>query len=148
MLQYLWLILLVVFIVAEWLTVGLVSIWFAGGALAALLFAVFGAGQVAQVVVFLVVSAALLIGTRPFAVKYFNKKKVKTNYESIIGTVVKVTETVDNLNQTGAAVVEGKEWTVRTAEEGTVIEAGLPAVVVAIEGVKLIVAPYEEVKPN
>lgn len=144
MLQYLWLVLLVVFLVAEWATVGLVSIWFAGGALVALLLAIFGAGPVAQVVVFLVVSAILLVGTRPFAVKYFNKKKAKTNYEGIIGTVVRVAETVDNFNQTGVAFADGKEWTVRAVENGMVIEEGKSAVVVAIQGVKLIVKPCEE----
>lgn len=141
MLQYLWLVLLVVFLVAEWMTVGLVSIWFAGGSLVALVFAAFHASPVVQVIAFLVTSAVLLLGTRPFAIRYFNKKKVKTNYQSVIGTVVKITETVDNLNQTGSALADGKEWTVRSDVDGVVIAEGEKAVVVAIEGVKLMVKP-------
>ena len=144
MLQYFWLVLLIIFIIAECLTVGLVSIWFAGGALIAMFFALLGANTVWQIVVFLVVSAILLIITRPIAVKYINNKKEKTNYQSVIGTVVKVIEKIDNLNQTGAAFADGKEWTARTIEDSIILEKGMFAKVVEIEGVKLIVEPYKK----
>ena len=143
MLQYFWFALLIIFVVVECLTVGLVSIWFAGGALVAMLFAMGGAGAIWQDVIFLVVSAILLIFTRPLAVKYFNTKKVKTNYQSVIGEVAKVTEKIDNFNQTGVAFVDGKEWTARAEEDAMVMEKDTLVTVVAIEGVKLIVKPYE-----
>ena len=144
MLQYFWLALLIIFVIAECLTVGLVSIWFAGGALIAMFFALLGVSTVWQIVVFLVVSAILLIITRPIAVKYINNKKEKTNYQSVIGTVVKVIEKIDNLNQTGAAFADGKEWTARTIEDSIILEKGMFAKVVEIEGVKLIVEPYKK----
>ena len=143
MLQYFWLVLLIIFIVAECLTVGLISIWFAGGALIAMFFALLGVSTVWQIVVFLVVSAILLIITRPIAVKYINNKKEKTNYQSVIGTVVKVIEKIDNLNQTGAAFTEGKEWTARAIEDNMILEKDTFAKVIEIEGVKLIVEPYK-----
>lgn len=143
MMQYVWLALVILFVIAECATVGLVSIWFAGGSLVAMFLAMAGAPWGWQVVVCLVVSLLLLILTRPIAMKHFNKKKTKTNYQSVIGEVVKITETVDNFNQTGAALADGKEWTVRTAEDGVIIEKGEPAMVVAVEGVKLLVKPYQ-----
>lgn len=144
MLQYFWLALVVIFVIVECLTVGLVSIWFAGGAFVAMIFAMAGAGAIWQDVAFLGVSALLLILTRPIAKKYFNNKKVKTNYQSVIGEIAKVTETIDNFNQTGAAFVDGKEWTARATEDTVIMEKGMLVKVAAIEGVKLIVEPYEK----
>ena len=143
MLQYFWLVLLIIFVVAECLTVGLISIWFAGGALIAMFFALLGVSTVWQIVVFLVVSAILLVITRPIAVKYINNKKEKTNYQSVIGTVVKVIEKIDNLNQTGAAFADGKEWTARATQDNVILEKDTFAKVMEIEGVKLLVEPYQ-----
>jgi len=139
--QYVWLALLIVFVIVECATVELLSIWFAGGALVSMFLAMAGVPTAWQVVVFFVVSLLLLFLTRPVAVRYFNKRKTKTNYESVIGTVIKITETVDNFQQTGTAFADGKEWTVRAAEDGVTIPEGDAAVVVAVEGVKLIVKP-------
>lgn len=146
MMQYFWMALLIIFIVVECLTVGLVSIWFAGGSLVAMILAMAGAGAIWQDVAFLVVSALLLVITRPFVKKYLMNKKVKTNYESVIGGVAKVTETIDNYNQSGVAFVDGKEWTARSTEDTVILEAGSLAEVTAIEGVKLIVKPYVRAK--
>lgn len=148
MMQYFWLALLIIFIVVECLTVGLVSIWFAGGALAAMFLAVAGADAIWQDVIFLAVSALLLVLTRPLAKKYLLKKRAKTNYQSVIGEVAKVFETVDNYNQTGAAFVDGKEWTARSTKDSVVMESGTLVRVVAIEGVKLMVEPYEQKTEN
>lgn len=146
MMQYFWLALLIIFIVVECLTVGLVSIWFAGGSLVAMILAMAGAGAIWQDVAFLAVSGLLLVITRPFVKKYLMNKKVQTNYQSVIGTVAKVIEKIDNYNQTGAAFADGKEWTARSTEDMITMEEGSLAEVVAIEGVKLIVKPYEAKK--
>ncbi len=143
MLQYFWLALLIIFVVVECLTVGLVSIWFAGGALVAMLLAMAGAGAIWQDIVFLLTSGLLLIITRPFVKKYLLNKKVKTNYQSVIGEVVKVTETIDNYNQTGTVFADGKEWTARSTEDTVTMEKDTLVKVVAIEGVKLMVEPYK-----
>lgn len=103
-----WLGLFIILIVIEIITVGLTTIWFAGGSLAAMLAALLGAGAPVQILVFLAVSCVLLIFTRPWAVKHLNRKRVKTNYESEIGKVIKLTETVNNLDQTGKSTVNGQ----------------------------------------
>lgn len=140
-----WLGLMILFIIIEIATVGLTAIWLAGGALTAVLFDVAGAGLEWQIFAFIVVSILLLVFTRPFAKKYINAHHEKTNYEELIGEVVKVTETVDNLEQTGAAVARGLEWTARSEEKGEKLPAGSLAEVVAVSGVKLILKRYEEV---
>lgn len=81
----------------------------------------------------------LLYFTRPWAQKYLNAKSVKTNYESLIGQKIKMTEQVDNLSQTGKAVVNGQEWTVRAEADGDILEPGDFGEVLRVEGVKLIV---------
>lgn len=142
--QYFWLALLIIFVVVEAATVGLVSIWFAGGALVAMFFAMAGAAPVWQDISFLAVSGLLLALTRPLVKKHLLKKRTKTNYQSVIGEVAKVIETVDNYNQTGAAFVDGKEWTARSVNDAVTLPEGTLARVVAIEGVKLMVEPYEQ----
>ncbi len=148
MLNLIWLGLFIILIIIEIFTVGLTTIWFAGGSLAALLANVLGADIPIQIAVFLIVSCVLLIFTRPWAMKYLNKKRVKTNYESEIGKIIKLTQRVDNMNETGKSVVNGQEWTVRSKDDGEILEAGTLAKVVAISGVKLIVEKYKEELTN
>ncbi len=148
MLNLIWLGLFIILIIIELFTVGLTTIWFAGGSLAALLANILGADIPIQVLVFLAVSCILLIFTRPWAVRHLNKKRVKTNYESEIGKVIKLTERVDNINQTGKSVVNGQEWTVRSKDDGEILEEGTLAKVVAVSGVKLIVEKYKEELTN
>ena len=139
-----WCGLMLLFLVVEIATVGLTSIWLAGGSLAALIVSAAGAQIEWQIAAFILVSFILLVFTRPFARKYINSRHVKTNYEELIGEVVKVTETVDNLAQTGTAFAQGNEWTARAEDDSRRLEAGSLARVVAVSGVKLILKEYEE----
>ena len=135
----LWICLLIGAIAIEAMTMGLTSIWFAGGALAALLLERLGAGIYLQISVCLVVSLVLLYFTRPVAVKYFNKDRVKTNLEGFIGKQAVVTETIDNLKGTGHAILDGKEWSAKSADDEVVFREGEIVKVLEIQGVKLIV---------
>ncbi len=135
----LWLIIIIVFTCVELSTVTLTSIWFAAGALAALLVAMFNGGIGVQLVVFLVISLACLFLTRPWAKKFLNAKRVSTNADRAVGEEVRVAERVSNLDRTGRATVLGQEWTVRTEDDDTIIEKGELVRVVRISGVKLIV---------
>lgn len=144
MLNLIWLGLFILLLVIEIITVGLTTIWFAAGALAALAANVLGANLIIQIIIFLVVSVVLLIFTRPWAEKHLNRKRVRTNYEREIGKVIRITEKVDNLDQTGKSVVDGQEWTVRSRNDSDIFEAGALARVVAVSGVKLIVEKCEE----
>ena len=141
---FVWLGLLVVFLIIELATVGLTTIWLAGGALVALVLELAGLNIWWQIFGFLIVSLVLIIFTRPFAAKYINSHHEKTNYEGIIGKVVRITERVDNLQETGTAIVYGQEWTTRMEQDGEVLNPGELAKVVNISGVKLIVRKYEE----
>lgn len=141
---YIWLSLLILFLIIEIATVGLTTIWMAGGALVALILELAGVNIWWQIWAFLIVSFILLVFTRPFAAKYINSHHEKTNYEGIIGKVVRITERVDNLQETGTAIVNGLEWTTRTEQNGEVLQPGDLAKVVNISGVKLIVRKYEE----
>lgn len=141
-----WLGLMVLFLLIEVFTVGFTSIWFAGGALGALFAALFHGDLVWQIVVFFAVSLLLLVFTRPFAMKYVNSKHTRTNYEELIGKVVKVTETVDNFAQTGVAVANGLEWTARSSSDVVKLEKDSLAEVVDVSGVKLILKQFKEDK--
>ena len=139
-----WLIAFVVFLVVEGMTASLTSIWFAGGALAALVVQVCGAPLRPQLAVFVIVSFALLFFTRPFALKYVNRNTVKTNSESLIGKHAKVTAEVNNMEGTGAAVLNGQEWTARAEDDGKIYSVGTLVEVKDIRGVKLIVSETQE----
>ena len=137
--ELLWIVLLIVFVLGELATIGLTCIWFAAGALAALVMAMAGVNPVVQFLVFLVVSILLLAATRPWARKYVNAKMQRTNADSLIGENIRISERVSNMDQTGMAVVNGQEWTVRTRDDREIIEQGAYARVLEISGVKLIV---------
>ena len=143
MLNLIWLGLFILLLVIEIITVGLTTIWFAAGALAALAANVLGADLIIQIIIFLAVSIVLLIFTRPWAEKHLNRKRVRTNYEREIGKVIRITEKVDNLNQTGKSVVDGQEWTVRSQSSNDILEKDELAKVIAVSGVKLIVEKYK-----
>ncbi len=139
-----WLITLAVLLVIEIITLGLTTIWFAGGALVAFLLSLVSDSFILELVVFLVVSLVLLFFTRPIAQKYFNKQRVKTNYESLIGRDGKVIERIDNFNNTGQVVVGGLEWTARALDSQEIIETGERVIIREVSGVKLIVEVEEE----
>ena len=138
-LTLLWLIIFVVCIGVELATMGLTTIWFAGGALIASVIAAVGAPIWLQVVLFFAVSFVLLYFTRPVAVKYFNKDRVKTNVESMIGKQAIVISEINNLQGIGQVTVGGIEWSARTLQEDITLPVGSVVVVRAISGVKLIV---------
>jgi len=143
-LSLIWLAVLFVCIVIEVATMGLATIWFAGGALAAAILAMIKAPLWAQVVAFFVVSIVLLIFTRPVAVRYFNKNRAKTNIDSLIGKEAIVLSEIDNLQGTGRVQVDGKEWTARTIANGITIPVGTVVIVNKIDGVKLLVEERKE----
>ena len=134
-----WIIAMVVFLVIEAVTVGIVSVWFAIGALFAMVTAMLGANLWVQITVFLVVSAIALYFTRPLVKKFVNNKVEPTNADMLIGKECRVVETIDNLSCTGAVYVDGKTWTARTVDE-EIIPEGQLVKAERIEGVKLIVS--------
>lgn len=138
-LMWFWFGLALLLLVIELVTVGLTTIWFCLGALFAGVTAALGGGLPLQLAVFLIVSVVLFLFTRPLAIRYLNTDRVRTNYEREIGKIVILTEDVDNLRQTGRAQLDGKEWTVRAADDAQCFKKGEHVVVKGISGVKLLV---------
>lgn len=135
-----WLIVLVVFLVVEASTVTMVSLWFALGALGAMITSLLGGELWLQVLVFVVVSGATLAALRPVARKYFTPKLTKTNVDSVIGARGVVVEDINNLVPSGQVKLDAMVWTARSSTD-TPICAGTQVIVDRVEGVKLIVSP-------
>lgn len=138
-----WLILLVVFLIIEIITLGLTTIWFAGGSLVAFVAAILHFPLLAQIAVFLLVSFMLLIFTRPVAARYFNAQREQTNVNGMIGKEAKVTVDIDNFNQTGTVLLNGVEWTARSLEDKKIISSGSRVEICRVEGVKVFVKEVE-----
>lgn len=139
-----WLLVFVMLVAVEIITMGLTTIWFAGGALIATVAAAVGGPLWLQIVLFVVVSAVLLFFTRPIAVKYFNKDRVRTNVESLIGKQAIVISEIDNLYGSGQVTVGGQEWSARSSIQNVKIPVGVVVIILAIDGVKLIVEERKE----
>lgn len=134
-----WLILLVLFLLVEAATVSITSIWFAAGALAALICSLFGGQVWLQIVFFFLVSILSLILTKPLVKKFINPAVVSTNFDRIIGMDAVVTEEIDNLKAQGAVLVDGKVWTARSLDNSVIAKDSIVKAC-EIDGVKLIVS--------
>ena len=139
-----WVVILVVFMLIELATLGLTTIWFAGGALVALLANLMGLNSIIQIVLFLIVSVLLLALTRPVAIRHLNENRTRTNAESLIGRTGVVLEEIDNLKATGCVSIDGQEWTARCSSDDDVITKNQVVTIEEIRGVKLIVSKKEK----
>lgn len=140
----LWLGILAVLLIIEAATVGLVTVWFAGGALAAAIASGAGVGAVTQWLLFLAVSLVLLFFTRPLAVRYMKRGIPRTNVNSLIGKKAVVIQKIDNLSQTGQVRINDIEWMARTESDGEKIPEESVVEIEAVRGVKLIVKKCKE----
>ncbi len=129
---------------AELATLQLVSIWFAVGALGAIIASLLGAGIEIQLVIFVAISLILLILVKPATSRIMKKNVTKTNADSLIGQTGKATSLINNLNGYGTVVVRGQEWTAASLDDHVVIEAGTSVIIRKISGVKLIVEAKKE----
>ncbi len=128
----------VVLAIAEAMTVQLVSLWFVCGAVGAIVAQLLGAPLWAQVLVFALISLALLLGLRPFIKKHVSKNVIKTNVDSLAGRRALVIERIDNLQASGRIQLDGADWTARSVDD-SVIEPGTEVVIRSISGVKALV---------
>ena len=138
-----WLALLILFGVGEAVTVGLTSVWFAVGALGALLCALLGGGLWLQLGVFLALSGLSLALVRPLAKKFLTPGYSATNADRVIGQEAVVTQAIDNLRAQGQVNIAGQAWTARSQDD-TLIPEGALVRVLRIEGVKVFVSPVKE----
>ena len=140
LMTFVWIGLMVVFGILEAATVNMVSVWFVGGSLAGLIVTLLGGQLWVQIVACLIVAIGLLACLRPFVRKYVTPRRTATNADMVLGRTAYLTETVDNLRATGALKLDGKVWTVRSAD-GSVLPEGTLVKIVKLEGVKLYVEP-------
>jgi len=134
----LWLLLAILFGVAEAVTVDLVAIWFAVGALVAIIPALLGSGLWLQLAVFFVVSMLLVLITRPVAARILAVKKVSTNADRVVGMMGRVVKAIDNITGDGRVQVNGLSWAA-LSDDGAPIPEGETVLVKRIDGIKLIV---------
>jgi membrane protein implicated in regulation of membrane protease activity len=138
-----WLVVAIICLIVEGLTAGLATIWFAGGAFIALVFALFDTGLGLQTAVFLISSVLLLVSTRKIFVEKLKTGTEKTNADALIGQEALVTMDIAPFAP-GQAKVNGQVWTAVCQDSDVSVSAGTPVSIVAIEGVKLIVSPSEQ----
>lgn len=139
-----WLVMLVLLLVVEAVTLSLTTIWFACGALVALILSLFCDKPVVEGIVFLVISLLLLLTLRPSALRRFNNRRARTNADSVLGRTVLVKTKVDYESNTGRVTIGGMEWAARSLSEHMSFAPGSKATVDHIEGVKLIIKPKED----
>ncbi|MDR2043992.1 MAG: NfeD family protein [Clostridium sp.] len=145
-----WLVLFIFLLGIEALTLGLTTVWFAIAALVATAAAALGAPLPIQIGLFFLIALELLLVTRPIALRYFNKGRLRTNAESLVGRQAIVTSDIDNIMSGGQVMVGGQEWSARSVEEKGKIASGELVRILSISGVKLIVGkvPEAEAEPE
>lgn len=141
---YFWVIVLIVCLVVESLTPQLVTIWFAAGAVGALIAAYVGASPVTQFGIFLLLSIVMLAAFRPLVRGVLKTGKDKTNADRILDQKAVVIQTIDNRAETGQIRVMGQIWTARSAHDDICFQTGDTVIVRSISGVKAMVEPYTE----
>ncbi len=134
-----WLITAVVLGVIEVSTVNLITLWFALSALVVAVIAAFGAGTIVQISVFIVVSAVMVIATRPLARRFLNRNTIATNADRIISAKGVVVEEINSIKGCGQVKVMGQLWSAKSVN-GEIIADGSSVTIVALEGVKVVVS--------
>ena len=134
----LWLIVVAVMLVIEIFTMGLTTIWFSIGAVAAAVASGFSAPVWHQIVLFAAVSVLVMLLVRPFAMKVMDSGKMKTNLDEIAGQKVRVLEEINNSEGTGKVMYRGVEWMARSVDDAVMAKDSI-VTVQSISGVKLMV---------
>jgi membrane protein implicated in regulation of membrane protease activity len=138
-----WLAAMLLLLVIEACTLGLVTIWFAVGAFLSAVLSVFIKNVWIEWLIFVLVSAVSLAIIRPLLIDKVNSKKTKTNVESLIGKRARVVKEIDNFAGSGTVILNGMEWSA-LSDDDKVIKEGTNVSVKQVRGVKLIVERMEE----
>lgn len=134
--EYFWIVLVILFIVWEVVTPGLVAIWFVPSALISMVLAFCGVYVWVQIPVFLIISILCIVFARPLI--NHRQKPLATNIDAIIGERAIVVEKIQNIAGAGQVKVRGQSWSARTVDDDSTYEPGEIVTVIAVEGVKLI----------
>ena len=139
----LWFVISAIMFIIEASTFNLITIWFAIGALGALIATALGYSVGIQVSVFFVISGILIAVLMPFARKTLSVRKQATNADRIIGAQGIVVEKIDEVTGTGQVKVMGGTWSAKTSD-GSKFDVGDRVDILKIEGVKAVVAKRSE----
>jgi len=135
----LWISAAVILGIIEASTVNLITVWFA---VSAFITAVFSALEInfgVQITIFIVLSAVLVLLTRPLAKRFISQKTVATNADRVIAKEGIVTQKIDTIENSGQVKVMGQVWSAKT-RNGETLEEETPVVVEALEGVRVVVS--------
>lgn len=138
MYPWIWLALFAAMLIVEGMTFSLTTVWFAGGALVTFFVSLFADNRLAEIIVFFAVSLVLIFFVRPSALKRYNRRRTKTNVDTVLGRTVYVIEPINNIAATGRVRLDEMDWAARSVD-GSLIPKGAYAEVDKVEGVKLIV---------
>jgi len=119
-----------------------ISLWFAAGALVAMIVSMLGGPVWLQILLFIVVSFALLWMLRPILKKFYTPKLTRTNVDAVIGKIGITMMPIDNNMAQGKVKLEGMEWSARSTS-GEEIPENVQVRIDRVEGVKLFVTPVE-----
>lgn len=140
---WVWLGVIVLSLVLEFISVSLTSVWFAFGALVSLILAACGVGLLWQVIVFILVSLIFLLSFRKIALKFlFKRNDEKTNTSALVGRKALLTGEINQFD-TATVRIDGVEWTCVASKNGETIPSGSTVVIDEIKGNKLFVSIIE-----
>lgn len=140
-----WLIASGIFFIAEIITTGFLVFWLGVAGLITMCVSFFTDNLMIQASVFVILSAVLILATKPFVKKFVHKKDntEKTNAFSIIGKTALVIKDIDSINGVGQIKVDGEVWSAEGIN-GSNIEKGTKVEIKKIDGVRAIVAPISK----
>lgn len=135
---YVWLGVTALALIIEFITNDMISIWFAGGGLVAMIISAFGVSWYVHLPVFIVLSMVLLLSFRKIVIKYLYKGESRTNADSAIGKeYVLLTEIA--FNQSGTIKINDVVWNTIAENPEEQIPAGTKVKVIDIRGNKYVV---------
>ena len=139
-----WLALAIILGLIEASTSNLVTLWPALAALCTAVFAALNVSTTWLAIIFVILSAVLLICTRPLVKKFVNRKTIATNADRIIGADGIVTNRIDPINNSGQVKIYGQIWSAKS-RFGIPIEENTLVIVTALEGVKAVVEEKKQI---
>ena len=137
----LWIAIFLIALCIELSTSQLVSVWFCGGALVSLVLAIIGIPVLYQILVWVLVSAILLILSKFVFKKKLDVADTKTNADSMIGEKILITKDVSK-ETIGEGKIRDVVWSI-IVEDDIIIKEGEFAIVKDIRGNKLVVSRKE-----
>lgn len=128
-----WLGIMVVLLVAEFITMELYGACGAIGALAGFIVMLFDLPLAVQIVAAVVVAGTLVVLARPIGMKYINQIRKESRMQNLVGADAIVIRTINSAKGMGMVTIDGKAWSAKSHRPNAVIEVGQVVKVVAMQ---------------